>query len=85
MTKEMDVYRLIQSIPKIKAFYIGIMEKTFLFVCWIMMLLSFHTLKNALRNVHYFLSKKIHIHLGINDNYIYNLSFRESFPYRPTG
>lgn len=52
---------LIQSTPKIKAFYVGIMEKTFLFVCWIMTLFSLHTLKKCFEKCALlsFLKKKI--------------------------
>lgn len=47
-----------QTTPKIKAFHLRIMEKTFLFMCWIMVLFSLHALKNALIKGHCFLSKK---------------------------
>lgn len=63
MAKGIDTGRgegwpLMQTTPKIKAFHLGIMEKTILFMCQIMVLISLHTLKNALIKGYRFFSKK---------------------------
>lgn len=57
-TDRAEGWPFMQTSPKIKAFHLGIMEKTFLFMCWIMVLFSLHALKNALIKGHCFLSKR---------------------------
>lgn len=58
--KEMDIGLPLTKSPKIKAFYLGIMEKT-VFICLLDkgVTLSSHSLKNALIKVPCFLYKTI--------------------------